>query len=407
MALVVNDKNKASFFQRLFSCSPTQNSAIAYEVLRLCKILFPQYREHFLGEYESLVEEANKYINENPQALSAVYSDLSSKHLLTQRYTAAFITVEAKRTISSDNQFDNYKAITLLVITYLSFRGNHEHKELCNDVRQWALGRREKSYLNLPDIEGFDFDALIKALMSLRNNAGSEKYQREIGHLVTSFQYAHLDKERATRTVTSRKFNKDSQLQQTKKHAEDEYGVSVSVIEEQEFDEKDGVNASWEGEEERSGNIRSLSVVSSNDGIREEYASQAIQAKAITERIRRKSMMLSCDISTMTMFELHHLISGCIKLMKYNNQYLESARVLLLMLLTGNSFSEVRSWSAIKRDDRGIIGIKREFQLPSHSQREQIKPMLKDVVQEYPCFSLLVWCLVSTISSFMEQLTQT
>lgn len=55
------EKRQTHFFQRLFCCASQQdNGAIANEVLRLCKLLLPQYKSHFT-EIGTLAEEAHRY----------------------------------------------------------------------------------------------------------------------------------------------------------------------------------------------------------------------------------------------------------------------------------------------------------------------------------------------------------
>jgi len=393
------EENKAKFFQNLFCLSKQENSAIAYEIIRLCDLLLPQY-EIFFSEIDSLIEEANKYLGDEREELSVVYDDLQNDHLLTTDYIAAFISAELRHTHYCQEQYDQYKALTLLVIMHLSCRGSHNHSSLCNELRQCALGERKKLTAYLPNILLADFSSLIDDLEKLQHveSLGSS-ISNQIGNIKAPFHYVYSNKKKIKRKVHPREFKKDGQLQSSKKqYLDDDKDTSVVEIKELQFGENLKKSSPWIEEEEQSATSRTLTMISSSENIKKDYGVQAIRAKAINESIRKKSMMLTCDIHRVTPYELQIFVSRCIAAIRHKDQHHESALSLLFMLVTGNAFDEVTHWKAFRKNTRSIVGIKRKFKLPSQDIKEKLKPLLKEVTEDYPLF--LPLNLVSSLKNF-------
>jgi len=392
-------ENEAKFFQSIFCLSKSENSAIAVEILRLCDLLLPQYKI-FFSEMDSLIEEANKHLNEDSKQLSTVYDELQDDHLLTANYIAAFISAEIRHTHYNHKQFDQYKALTLLVIMHLSSRGSHDHKSLCNELRQCALGARKELTHYLPNILISDFSELIDNLDKLQHiDLSYPSLSNQIGNIKVPFQYIYNNKKKIKRNVKSREFKKEGRLQSSKKqYLDDDKDTHIVEIKELTFGESHKVNNQWIEEEELSTTSRTLTIISSAANVKKDYSVQAIRARAINEHIRKKSMMLTCDISRFTPYELHTLVLKCITSLRYEDLHQEVARALLLMLVTGNSFDEVVNWQALRTNTRSIIGIKRKFKLPSQEIKEKLKPILKVVNEDYPLF--LPLNLVSHLKNF-------
>lgn len=402
------DKNQQYFFQNLFCGSELENGALANEVIRLCEVLDARYAAHFT-EMTLLLDESKRHQCDSPIPLAEVYSNFEDKNFLTLYVVACFVAVDISRDSYDIKQYDQYKALTLLVVTHLSFRGDHESKikRLCNELRQYALGKREQLAAYLPDIFKTTFPHLIEELEVLLQSDELQQINvgRQIANIKVPYQASYENKRGFHRSIGSREFKREGRLHTTeKKYIDDDSSVSVIEIKELKFGEQGNKSASWVDEEERSASSRSISMVTSPEFVNKDYGAQALQARAVNERIRKKSMMLTCDISAMTPLELHHLVVDCVASLKDQDEHQEYARILLLMLLTGNGFEEIKAWQARRNSRRKIIGVKRKFKLPSQKLRKELLLFTRDVAQEYTL--PLPLNLVSDLSSFKFSSTE-
>lgn len=185
-------ENKNKFFQNLFCLSKSENSAIATEVIRLCSLILPQYKFFFNG-IDSLISEANKHKNKEPEDLSTVYENLNEQHLLTLDYMVAFISVQMRHTYYCQEQYDQYKALTLLVMMQLSCQGDDNHQRLCNELRQCALGNRKELTDYLPNILITNFSSLIDDLEKLQHAEAliTSSIPGQLSNIKAPFQYIY------------------------------------------------------------------------------------------------------------------------------------------------------------------------------------------------------------------------
>ena len=395
-----DEKNKAIFFQSLFCLSVTENSAIANEVIRLCNLIQPQYLEFFNGR-ESLIKEAYNYLQNESATLKNVYQSLHRNHLLTLNYITAFVSAKVDSTSFFLDKYDQYKAISLLAIMQLSSRGDHKHSPLCNELRQCALGNRQELIHSLPDISTLKLPSLISELNRLQhitepNNASISK---QIGNIKTPLSYVFSNREKITHNVKPREFKKESELKFVQKQSwGDDNDTELIEIKELNFGATEKDSPYWSEEEERSSLSRTLTIVSSPKNISKSYGAQAIEARAINEKIRKKSMSLTCDIYHVTPYELHLLVSSCVKFLRDKSTFQEESQVILLMLLTGNSFTELTNSKAYRNSSGKIVGIKRSLKLPSQQALNELQPLLSKITTDYPL--LLPSNLLFRLTSF-------
>ena len=395
-----DEKNKAIFFQSLFCLSVTENSAIANEVIRLCNLIQPQYLEFFNGR-ELLIKEAYNYLQNESATLKNVYQSLRRNHLLTLNYITAFVSAKVDSTSVFLDKYDQYKAISLLAIMQLSSRGDHKHSPLCNELRQCALGNRQELILSLPDISALKLPSLISELNSLQhitepNNASISK---QIGNIKTPLSYVFSNRKKIKHNVKPGEFKKEGKLKFVQKQRwGDDNDTELIEIKELNFGTTEKDSPYWGEEEERSSLSRTLTIVSSAKNISKSYGAQAIEARAINENIRKKSMSLTCDIQHVTPYELHLLVSSCVKFLMDKSSFQKESQVLLLMLLTGNSFSELTNGKAYRNNSGKIVGIKRSLKLPSQQALKELQPLLSKITINYPL--LLPSNLLFRLTSF-------
>ena len=301
---IKKEENKKRFFQNIFCLSKAENSAIAHEIMRLCSIILPKYQSHF-SEINSLIEESNKHKDIKPAHLSDVYENLRKSNLLTTDYLTAFISVQMKHMDYCHKQYDQYKALALLTAMQLSYKGDNDHERLCNELRQIALGNREELIDYLPNILIADFSSLINELEKLQHaeTLSLSPISGQLSNIKAPFQSVYHTKKRVRRDVKSRAFKKEGRLQASKQESVDDVNTLVTEIKELKFGDNYKDRPLWLEEEEQSSTSRTLTIISSPADINKNYAVQAIQARAINENIRKKRMMLTCDIYRVTPYE--------------------------------------------------------------------------------------------------------
>jgi len=391
------NKNQKNFFDNLFNGIKEEDGAIADEVIRLCNLLQSEYRTYFVKVIENLTTEANKHQCENPSKLPDIYNSICNKRLLTSPayIVRAFLAAKLDRVSYNLQKFEQYKALTLVVITQLSFKGEHKSKieQVCNELRQYAKGNRETLAAYLPNILFKNFKEIINDLVNLelseklnKTENKTETYsnvKNQISRIRVPFQNVYNNLDGITRHVESKKFKKNGNLQITKaNYLDDDLNTSVTVIKELTLTEhlnKNNISL----EEELSSTSRTISLVTSTDFVNKSQATQAIKAKAINENIRKKSMNLTCNIYRMTPFELHHLVVDCIEKIQQKNETKNIAKAVLLMLLTGRSFEDITQLISYKNSQHKITGIKKKFQLPTQVVREELKSLIREVSSDY------------------------
>jgi hypothetical protein len=384
-----SDKNKDYFFQNLFDGTEAENCAIANEIKRLCVLLPYQYRKYFQEVIEILQFQANKHSQGSPALLSAVYDHIKQNKLITSNIYAvkAFLATSLLLASYNKTKFDQYKALSLVVVTYLSFKGEHDSKigQLCNEIRQYAMGKREKLAPYLPNTLTTTFSRLIAELSEIEQYSEIQQsnIKHQLGKIRVPFRDSYEDRSGFTRQGSSREYKGNSVLQTFKPQMWiDSTETSVTEIKELRFNTTEEKQQAWGEEESLSTTQSSLSVVYSNQFVEQEQSTLYLKAKAINERVRKKAMALTCDIFRMTSYELQCLTRNCISSIQHSEQDSECARALLLMLILGNSFSELIK-TKFKRKHSKIIGVKRRFLLPSQKLREEISPLAQPVISNY------------------------
>ncbi|RBW67021.1 hypothetical protein DS893_01225 [Vibrionales bacterium C3R12] len=397
-----NDEKRAAFIDDLFYGSDDKKSAIADEILRLYALLPIAFLDEF-DETLWLVKQAQYHQKQrNTVSLSSINKILHDRRLISKQEIASFIT--SSLTLSSYNalKFDHYKALALVIITQLYIHGDHpgQIENLCNEIRQYAQGRRKKLIPLLPELTRYDFSSLIEYFNELiQNNDGIDKQQHNrLTYYRNPIRSSYEARQGIHRNVGTREFKNSHELSKSKKQLfDDEQDIFTAQITEISTQSKS--NDSWYSED----NIqpeRSLSLVSSKHFVRYDRHLNGMRAHAINSSIIKNSMVLTCHISHVLQFDIGCLLKECIELIRYNSTKSEVATTLLLMLFTGNSFSEIKQWKAAKSPKTDhIIGIKREFKLPSIKKLDnELTFLLKDFQSEY-CLPLPL-NLISSLKNF-------
>lgn len=355
-------------------------AAIAKEILRLIELLKPQYKAIFY-EHPFIISAAQKRIVEPSSSLNAVLDKIKQAKCLGLDYLPAFICSTLERSSYNHEKFQQYKALTFVVAIRLLMMGQHSSavKTVCDEVRQFAVGKRERLAAWLPDVFTHSFSSLIDELESLREETEAKSETKQVSQQLAKYHVPYRDsyqlKDGITRNVSSREFNKHGVVFASSTDSLDDES-DTSVIELHEIRIKPNVNEDWQHEDAQTGQTRTHHQVTFQSHTPERNATDALQAKAIVERLVKKKMSLPCDIYLASSFEIKVFIKKCVQAIKQDHS--ETAKLLLYMLLFGNQSSQVRQMKPL-RDKQAIIGVKRYHTLPSQKIRSEIEPLVKSV----------------------------
>ncbi len=376
------DRNIDAFLKRLFPFGDSENACIAEEVLRLCELVQQQYRREFL-EIEWLEKQAK-----NRTATPAVKANdvlQLTEGQLKEFYLPAFLMSILNRTSYDQSKFEQYKALTLLSVTRLSFIGTHESKikDICDDIRLFSQGKRENLAAYMPDIHILSFPLLVAAFQNLvakdNDDLPPSHIVNELNHYRRPFEASYKFTEGFHRKVTTSQFRKRSRLDISPIKTLDDEGDD-SLIELREIKARPS-NEQYEWQKEDCSNEinRTVNVVTSNAYSHGSYASNALRARAIQSRIHRKEMSLPCDIASMTNFEVGTLISYCVNQISHKSKDSESVMAILMMLFTGTALAQVKKLSTKKSRRKQVIGFSRKHRIPSQTQRDELLPLITQV----------------------------
>ncbi|WP_299018089.1 integrase [uncultured Photobacterium sp.] len=376
-------RNIDAFFKKLFPFSAYENAAIAEEVIRLCNLLASHHSNHF-GELSFLLNESLD--RKQPTSLSPelVLHKIADSRQLGVKYIPAFAASTLLRTSYDRAKFDQYKALTLLSITRLSFMGKHDAKvkAICDEVRLFANGQREAMAGYLPDINKYSFPELVKQFTQLtdreKSPIQSTRIINQLEHYHRPYQASFQWSEGYTRSVTTKQFLQAGTLTVSPRQYLNDEGDSLIEIKQLHFGPRK--NEIWQDEDGLGNDSRSLTIVTSPSSINKDYSLEVMKARAIQARIRKKNMHLPCDIYTFTNFEVACLIQACLKTIEVGDANEEGkAKLLMLMLLMGNTVEQVRKTKVQRSTHKSVCGFKRKHNLPTHKLRTELHPIIEKV----------------------------
>ncbi|MBB1314179.1 hypothetical protein [Aliivibrio sp. SR45-2] len=379
------DKNQQYFFEELFYGNKEQKAALAKEVIRLCDLFPSQFRDDF-DEIQQLSSIATRYLNEKSVALSAVHNSLKEKKLITKCKIAAFVASELTLTSYNKTKFDHYKAVTLIVIMRLSLRGEHKSKvdSICNEIRQYSLGYRERLSSYLPSLKQSSFLELIEYFEEITDDDSIENtpISRCLNKYKVPYRDSYYGNEGIHRKSGTREFKRSGTLSIKPKIMFDN---DTSLLEVKELSlQSSQKNQAWENEEEQAAVSRTLSLVSSSKFATKDKFINVLQAQAINQHIRKRSMDLTCDVQSLTIDHVKCIINDSSQAIQHSSEHSDAAKVILLMLITGSAFDNIKKWKAEKSQKTGsIIGVRREFILPTQKIREELQDIMPKIIQNY------------------------
>lgn len=357
--------------------TPEENAAIAQEILRLMGLLNNNFKDVF-SEFEFLIIEAEqRCLVENATLNNLLHRIKKDKTLKTQ-FVPAFICSELKMVSYNQAQFEQYKALTLIVCLRLMLMGEHDSavKNVCNEIRLYSDGRRDNLIPWLPDINNRMLHELIVELDTLRQQASDNPetmtVSNQLSHFYVSYHDSHEFNSGIRRNMSSREFTKTSMIRVSAAESLDD-DIDATVAELREFTHAD---ENWQKEENSSGHTIILKIVTLTSSGSNCYATELLVAKATANRMLKKKMSFTCDPYLPTTFEIHKLIQECT--IALTSDSTSTAQLLLLMLFLGISADQVRQLKPTKFDQQ-IIGITREHVLPTQAHRAELTPLLKQV----------------------------
>lgn len=350
-----------------------KHGSIADEIISLTQLLSYQYQLDFpeLETIKSLaqlkISNTQIPVDEHKKSLTLIYQALVKNKQIEKYYFTAFI-VSVMRSPSHDHQqFEHYKAITLLVCAKLYAKGDHESaiKSVCNEIRQWSLGKRNDLANNLPDVIDIDMGKLLDELDSKRKEKFEINKSSRLGNQLSNIYVPYNDSYYLNDGILRKKALRDPGAPPTS-----------LIINPVEFEGPDTVTElieiqmhqeAWASEEAASERKKKSFLVSMKQPSGNGYAIQKLQAQAIINQIQKNNMRLACAINQATKFEIRVLISYCLDSSKVS----EKTRSFLLASLTlGSSLERINQLNYNSANNSLII----EHILPTQKQR---KPIIK------------------------------
>lgn len=358
-----------------------EHSASAHEILRLMALLNDDFKTVF-NEFEFLIIKAKQYCLSESSELKHVLNKIKKNKTLKTHYVPAFICCELQMVSYNQEQFEQYKALTLIVCVRLMMMGEHDSavKNVCNEIRLYSDGRRTDLVPWLPNINTHQLHELISKLDMLRQQASDNSetltVSSQLSHFYVSYHDSYQVNKGITRNVTSREFTKAGVIRHSSPlHLDDDIDATVT-----ELREVISAEESWQAEENNSGNVKTLNMVTIAGSGEKNYASQVIQAKAVENRALKKKLSLTCDPYLPTVFEIRTLILECITALTTDDK--STVQLILLMLFFGNTAEQVRQLKPAKQDGK-ITGIIRKHILPTQKYRKELSPLLKQVSSSF------------------------
>ncbi|OLQ81658.1 hypothetical protein BIT28_25770 [Photobacterium proteolyticum] len=361
------------------SFAPEALASLGAEIIRLAAILRQEYKCEF-DELKFVVAEAHQRMISPPSALKDVFSSIKKEETLGIHYLPAFLSCELQRASYDKARFEQYKALTLIVSVRLLMMGRHEPavKRVCDEIRLFSDGRRENLAAWLPNVLRHNFPSLIQELERLRTDTANNDKTKQVNNQLRKFHVSYRDsyefKEGIIRNVSPKEFRKSGIVNSSSKQQLDD--GDETVIELREISISSTESESWEKEEGDSGQTRKLSAVTFSALTAASYASRAMQAKVISNRLLKKKLSLSCDIYQASLFEIKILLKECITSLHTEDS--DTAQLLIFMLIFGNQCAQIRAMRNKKHKGK-IAGVKRVHTLPSQKQRDELTPLLRKV----------------------------
>ncbi|MDO6639731.1 hypothetical protein Q4557_07120 [Shewanella sp. 5_MG-2023] len=285
-------------------------------------------------------------------------------------------------------QFKQYKALTLLVCAKLYMMGRHESaiKSVCNEMRQWSLGKRYELSNDLPDVITLEMNKLLEILDAKRKQKlekwSSSRVGRQISNIYVPYNDSHTNNNGIIRNTMLR----EPGVQSTRlisTSIEDDSGDTVT-----EFKQVKSSDEGWAMEESASEQKRTALLISMKKPSENGYAVQKLRAKATSNRLLKTNMRLPCDIYQATKFEISTLLKYCMDARKV----CEKTRSFILASLTLGT-----SLQCVSQRDFNHSKNTLEFEhiLPTQSQRKRIIKLIS------PIHTLLVIQLPNDIKTHL------
>ena len=352
-------------------------STLAHEILHLMDTLRDTLKRQF-SQLHFIISHAQERAKPTNISTADLFNEIKGNGMLGDHYMSAFICAELKSSAYDTELFLQYKSLTLAVSIKLLLMGRHHSsvKRVCDEMRLYSQGKRERLAAWLPDILMSTFPDLIAELDKGRTKAQEEanlaQLYKQLSRFYVPYNHSYKSKKGITRNTSSRTFTKQGALSVINRD-DVEDGFSISIL--REFASTN--TQSWEQEEINTSAEKQLCVIDVEPS-EKSYHTQACQAKAISARMLKQTQFFSSDIYLASDFDITVLVKACLVVIVNNDDENKfTAQLLLLMLLFGSSAEQVRE--LLLFSEQGTVYVKRHFILPTFKQRPELRPFLNEV----------------------------
>ena len=368
------------FFDDLYCFSKEFNSILASEVLRLNSLLGHELSDDFPEVLMSQKESEKHIIPMFHGDTSSVLKHIETENLLLQCPVQTLICSTFDPSQVNCEKYTLYKALSLQVVIRQIINKDVASKsnKLCNEIRQLSLGRRLTLESYLPLIKGVPLSVLVDNLNGLKSNdvlLKDDKTRAQLANYSIAYTAAF------EHSTTNKRVHIIHDLG---KHLE--FNPLMNLDDSADFDASEISEVSdvilqskpYESEDLSSESDKKLILISIiNDN---SNAVNSFISREIVSKVKRRDMMLPCDIYAPTQFEISKLIDHCFKSLDTPSGH--CAKLLLLSLILGTSTDGIKQLRVVRETDNSIVGIKRTHKLPSQKTSKSTEHITSKVTKD-------------------------
>lgn len=304
----------------------------------------------------NIITQTAKPLKDEEQSIQTIYTKLQKSRKILIHHPLAFICTELKFNTYNQSTFDKYKVYVLLCAVRLngSYNTKNSFDKTLNEIRQLAIGKRDYLLPHLP--QNKHLLSLAHLLNELNKRRHNKEYSSSIRQNLSHYFYLFDHAYNYTRVISRKRTNSDprkgDKIILAPSHSVDEDDEGKQLFELKKFNKtKSRSDKGWQAEEANTSQSdkQTITVIHSKDNNVYEKQQRAIQAQAITNRIKMRKQSLACDFKILTIFEVNILITACWHEITEKTDKSENALLLLLSLLCGRSPEEIITRQRKKR----------------------------------------------------------
>lgn len=302
-----------------------------------------------------------------------------SRQLIKQFLLSFMTTTLPKSSITHDLKiYESYKALTLSVVIQLILYGTHEYayKQICNEMRRFANGRRNDLTSYLPIIKDQSFMNLIQELEAQRNKATEQhliSISAQVSRYIVPYDAIFYGREEIIKT--SPKKHDKTRVSLYRKSIND-INTQHNIIHEIAEKFKKGKTKSISEHEEKDSTPVDIKIFNIEfEKQTYEPIANHLLAKAISQSIGIRKLKLPTQVDILTNKSIEIIVQHCL-----NDIDNPAAQLLMLVLSTGQSPEKLCDIKFEKPSSN--VYFHRRHRLPSYEQSPDFRKFIPKVAHQ-------------------------